>query len=499
MEFSENIQVQADSSCRGVQDDDVYPVHVFDDAKVNRKLLSWVMRFNDVLDPERLHAALSRLLEIGDWRKLGGRLRLKETGKLEIHAPTPFTIDRPAVAFTHDGFEDVNIEDHPIASSFPAPTDGPSIQPVSINFRPFLAPPGYPPTLGDMIRRHAPQVSLHVTSFRNATLVAVAWPHTLMDAVGQQALLRGWSLVLAGREQEVPRVLGARQDVLERVDDEQESPEALGIEKDRLGKLGKLALIARFLWDKFWGPRLELRAVYLPEAAFSRLQRQVRQQLAECPENTDQDRFVSEGDILTAWVTRAIASTRSASRPVTVINLFNARFRLPLLRKEESAAGIYAQNMVLPAFALLSPKLARGPLGPIALQHRRHIAQQTARPQTLSMLRAMRRDLEAGKGADFFFGKPNALLVFFNNLTKLDLMQAADFGPAVLRQGEDKEARTNPPGTMVVYWNQLVDEVPGGPDCFYMLGKDFGGSYWLMGKLRPQTWTRIGAELREME
>lgn len=60
-----------------VLDDDVYPCHALDDIKTNRIFLSWVMRFNDVLDPEMLRDALSRLLEIGDWRKLGGRLRFK--------------------------------------------------------------------------------------------------------------------------------------------------------------------------------------------------------------------------------------------------------------------------------------------------------------------------------------------------------------------------------------------------------------------------------------
>jgi hypothetical protein len=34
-----------------------------------------VMLFNDVLDADMLNASLSRLLEIGDWRKLGGRLK----------------------------------------------------------------------------------------------------------------------------------------------------------------------------------------------------------------------------------------------------------------------------------------------------------------------------------------------------------------------------------------------------------------------------------------
>lgn len=57
--------------------DDVYPIHALDDTKVNRCFVTWMMRFNDVLDPRKLHDALSKLLEIGDWKKLGGRLRYK--------------------------------------------------------------------------------------------------------------------------------------------------------------------------------------------------------------------------------------------------------------------------------------------------------------------------------------------------------------------------------------------------------------------------------------
>lgn len=55
---------------------DVYPVHSLDGAKHNHVLISWVMRFNDVLDSGKLYLALSKLLEIGDWKKLGGRLKM---------------------------------------------------------------------------------------------------------------------------------------------------------------------------------------------------------------------------------------------------------------------------------------------------------------------------------------------------------------------------------------------------------------------------------------
>ncbi len=51
---------------------------MLDDTQALRGIVvTWTLRFNDVLDPEKLHASLSRLLEIGDWRKVGGRLRKK--------------------------------------------------------------------------------------------------------------------------------------------------------------------------------------------------------------------------------------------------------------------------------------------------------------------------------------------------------------------------------------------------------------------------------------
>lgn len=52
-------------------------MHTFDGSAIHRTLVAWTMCFNDVLDPNILHDGLSRLLEIGDWAKLGGRVRYK--------------------------------------------------------------------------------------------------------------------------------------------------------------------------------------------------------------------------------------------------------------------------------------------------------------------------------------------------------------------------------------------------------------------------------------
>jgi hypothetical protein len=55
-------------------DEDIYPLHALDN---NPNYVNWVMRFNDVLDAQKLRNSLSKLLEIGDWKKFGGRLRYK--------------------------------------------------------------------------------------------------------------------------------------------------------------------------------------------------------------------------------------------------------------------------------------------------------------------------------------------------------------------------------------------------------------------------------------
>lgn len=57
---------------------DVYPVHMLDDSGTNRPLtLTWMFRFNDMLDAEKLRDSLTTLLEIGDWKKLSGRIKRK--------------------------------------------------------------------------------------------------------------------------------------------------------------------------------------------------------------------------------------------------------------------------------------------------------------------------------------------------------------------------------------------------------------------------------------
>jgi hypothetical protein len=73
-----NRQAPHDAKGATYEDDDIYPVHVLDGSKTLRGIVvTWTLCFNDVLDADKLRISLTKLLGMGDWRKVGGRLRLK--------------------------------------------------------------------------------------------------------------------------------------------------------------------------------------------------------------------------------------------------------------------------------------------------------------------------------------------------------------------------------------------------------------------------------------
>nr|POE67104.1 hypothetical protein CFP56_72662 [Quercus suber] len=475
----------------GDADDDVYPLHPLDDTKAARTIVSWLMHFDDVLDADKLHDALTKLLEIGDWRKLGGRMRHKTPERIELHVPKRYTLERPAVAYYHEDLHDTKLGEHPVAKTLPLATSGPSVQPQSVNLLPLVAPPDMRATYPEMVDQDVPQLSLRITSFSDATLVAISWPHSLMDASGTEALLRAWSLVLAGRDADVPRVLGAREDKL---------PEALVGSKDdvheeyileplRLTGFGVVMWFYRFFRDMFWNSALETRTVFLPKAYFSRMKDQVQHDLAAGPSAGEKEVFVSESDIISAWITRMVALTEPVPRPITLVGALNARFRL---RLPDRTKGTYIQNMLIPAYVFLSTETATGPLAPITLAHRQHIAQLATEQQVSSLLRIWYQDIALNRSSGLLFGDSNALPVLSNNLTKIEVMRAVDFSTAVTRHTKRTEARSIPLGKMTSF---AVVGAPKKLNFFEVLGKDHDGNYWMNAVLRPRTWAMIEQEL----
>ncbi|CZR65591.1 uncharacterized protein PAC_15491 [Phialocephala subalpina] len=470
-------------------EDDVYPLHL-QDYNFRRLLMVSTMRFDDVLDAEKLHNALSQLLEIGDWRKLGGRLRSDGGGKMEIHVPRQFSEKRPAINFSHNDISETRIANHPLANQLPVPTKDTSVQPNPYDLINLGVRPDIPKTVEDMVNKDLPQISLHVTSFQDATLVGISWPHCVMDSLGYKAFLHGWSLVLGGRESEVPKLLGARHDVLLEAEMEglQNARKSFLLEPRRLKGAKLVLFVLRYLWNLFWNPAPEVKTIFLPKIALARLYNQCLDEIsAEIPD-IDEKPSISEESALLAWLARFATSFKANTVPLTILNFFNARLKLQSLADQ---GGVYVQNMACYSFTFLSPKLARGGMEAFIQEHQRHIQEQTTEQQCLSFLRAYRRATETGKSFKPFFGEPDAQILGFNNLSAANLIHTVDFSAAVLKHGKIAESRT-PAGTMTCYYYHIINNRLGcGPDCIYMLGKDYGENLWLIAALPARVWEKI--------
>ncbi|TVY60864.1 Transcriptional regulator sdnM [Lachnellula suecica] len=477
-------------------EEEVYPLHL-QDYNFRRLLMVMTMRFDDVLDAEKLNKALSQLLETGDWRKLGGRLRSDGAGKLEIHVPRQFSEKRPEVTFSHNDISETRIADHFLANQLPVPTKNTSIQPNPYNLINLGVRPDIPKTVEDMVDRDLPQISLHVTSFQDATLVAISWPHCVMDSLGFKTFLHAWSLVLGGQPSAVPNLLGARHDVLLEAESDglQEAREPFLLEPSRLKGAKLVSFVIRYLWTMIWGPAPEVKTIFLPKLALARLYNQCLEEISAETPDQDEKPSVSEESALLAWLTRFATAFKANTKPLTIINFFNAR---SVFQSLANRGGVYVQNMACQSFAFLSPKLARGYMGAFIQEHQRQIQEQTTEQQCLSFLRAYRQATEDGNSFKPFFGEPDAQILVFNNLSAANVMHAVDFSAAVLKHVETTESK-NPPGTMTCYYYHIINNRLGcGPDCIYMLGKDYGENLWLVAALPARAWGKIEEALGKL-
>jgi hypothetical protein len=417
-----------------------------------------------------------------------------------MHVPQAFTEERPAVSYSQESlYTGMNIADHPLGKTLPRATEGPSIQSGPQHFRLFAARQDAPTTLDDFIFNDIPQLSLHITTFKDATIIGLSWPHTLMDVMGQQALLRGWSMMLAGRQSDVPPVLGAREDEICAVQTGHAEREEFKLREKVMGAWGLITFGVQFALDLVRNPVVETQTIFLPQSAVAKLRQQAEMDLS--PSGGDKPPpFVSDGDILTAWATRAVASSLPQPRPVTVLHALNIRFRLPSLIE---APGVFIQNMAVAAYTFLSADCARGPLGPIALENRRHLLDQSTEGQVLAFMHELLKDSKSGGDPRVLCGDSNALLLPFTNWGRANIFKAADFSPAIVESANaastNAASRRSPPGTITYHHADSMIQTSTARNVVVVLGKDHDDNYWITGvQLMPSTWTKIEEDIAKL-
>ena len=312
--------------------------------------------------------------------------------------------------------------------------------------------------------------------------------------MGTAGLIKAWSDVLADRLDSVSSVVGAKQDVIEAVgsstDEKAQIPFIL---KDRQIKgFSMLAFVVRYVWDLFTKKTIQAHIIYLPAKFMSQLHQTAHQQLKP-EEKSERPLFLSDGDLITAWFSRMVISSRSAKRPAIICNVFDLRSRL---NNTFVFGATYLQNLILPASVFLpAVEASTVSLGPLALKLREAVAEQTTDPQARSLLRIAKASY-ASTGSMPLFGSSDSMIIACTNWSKAGLLAAADLGPAVISQKQptSDERPAMPPGTCVSYWGTTIGNTDKPRDTVVIYNKDGDGNYWIHGYLRPETCNLIQHE-----
>ncbi|OHW97439.1 hypothetical protein CSPAE12_03883 [Colletotrichum incanum] len=485
--------------------DEVLPVHFIDQAAIVRtSIINYTFRYNDVLDASKLHRGLLHLLQIPGWRKLGGRLRATSSGKLEIHVPRTFSISRPAVKFSHVDCSDTEIGSHHLASQLPTSTGStPSVQEGCHAFRTFALPADLPNNIDHYWKTDQPLLSLHITSFANATLVGFTFPHSLSDAMGTSELLKAWSNVVAGKSCLVKPLQGTHVDVLGDVGtnlDQKASRGEFVLERQQTRAFSLLSFIGRYIWDITTRRSIKTRHIYLPAKYMRHLRHGVEEELKR--RNGGAVPFVSDGDLITAWGSRMVMSSSPWKNCSAVIcNVFDLRGRL---KNTFTPGSTYLQNLILPATTVLSKEeAATATTAQIALGLREAIVEQTEDVQARRLMR-LARQWFASMGMMPLFARWDSRVIACTNWTKAKFLDAADFGPtALVNSGKYKSSSNSRkattdgarPGRPVMYWGTTLSVTDSPRDTFVIYGKDAVGNYWVHAYLREETWDLIQREL----
>ncbi|TPX07066.1 uncharacterized protein E0L32_011054 [Thyridium curvatum] len=508
-----------------VNTDEVSPVYPQDGApNLPNVTMIVTFRFHDVLEPEKLHGSLCRLVETGGWRRIGGRLRKDAKGKLELHIPRPFTAERQAAGMTHTSF-DTCIDDHPLARQLPRPTPGQfSMQPAPNQFLPLAFGDTGPKVLEDWLSTDAPQVWIHIVSFRDATLVTLRWLHLTSDAMGISHLVSAWSQVLAGKEDEIPPMLSLEHDPVGDIvrggrpgkDGGTVPEERLALADKRVTGVKLFLFIVRFLVDLLLYPRAKQQMMFLPRAVVQKLKSRALSELEEdCSSNigpaaeTVLDRktgkpFLSTGDVTAAWLAQVAAQSipPTSRRTHCIVSAMDLRERVPSVVDIEK--GVYVQNFASTVWTMLPSQVVHphtprsASLGKLAGRLRWDVAQQSTEPQIRAAIRMECQNLEA-TGQRLLFGDPSNFLTVFTNWTRTRFDEVADFSPAVvLPAGAKPDWPTETlPGRAVYFHGSAVI---AGEDTQSLLGiyENSTGDVWINGVMPPHLWSVAEEELRKI-
>ncbi|KAK2612082.1 hypothetical protein QQS21_001931 [Conoideocrella luteorostrata] len=469
--------------------DEVVPMHLFDNNSMMRSYdLFWTFRFEEVLDAEKLGSSLTHLVETGDWRKLGGRWRLNPDGNLEVHIPRPFTPQRPAIYFTQEHF-DINISEHALASSFPKAGERAEIFPSAVNLAPLAYGPGAPRCIDDYLRGDFPQLSLHVVTFQDATLVSVNWNHAMTDLGGFAAIIKAWVACLNGKE---PPPFMSMDDGMRCLYESPPEGQRPIIEDMILSGWRKASWIMWFLWDQVWTTTaFKSHTICIPKHQMDVLLRNCRAEAAELAATTGSDPFISEGDIAMSFAVRIAAWSLpvGSRRSVAATGAVDARYRVQHLLCPDAA---YVQNAPSGIVVMRrASDILNISVGEQALGMRRDLAKQATEPQMRASA-AMVAQILKDTGSLPPMGDASSFFTTCSNWSKSQLLEIMDFSAAVTTSRMANGVQTaKTQGRPVFYHSRFLTMGTFSTCLLVVHGRDANGDMWMSGHSSPRAWEKL--------
>ncbi|KAF2762411.1 hypothetical protein EJ05DRAFT_506143 [Pseudovirgaria hyperparasitica] len=475
-----------------VPTDKIIPLHKMDDTPIFRSMAFYsTMRFDAVLDPEKLRGALETLLETGDWRKLGARLRLNDTTKkLEYHIPASFSAERPAFIYVRERFE-CRIEEHALASQLPKASIRPTVMADTDSFEPLVRLRKDAPTrLEDWLYTDEPQLTLAIVSFEDATLVTVSWPHTLIDAAGLAYLLKAWSDILSGHVERVPAIAGFDTDPLETLGSKPIEEHVMS--KWRVKGFQIFLFIINYILDIIWYPKESGRAICIPPSVFQRIKEECATYISAA--HSMHNVKLTDGDVLSALIARLMCvNLPHNNRTLSIVNV--VELRRPLAEDLLLPGKAYISNAVIGAVALTTVKdVFTQALGATALKVRNAIRTQRTRAQVETFMFFV----QEAKGMPVLFGDGNMKMVNVTNWTGAKFYET-DFSAAIVGNN------VGPRSGDTVSGKPSYINVSGISNDFKrrgsaaVVGRDVLGNYWIIPWIKNNEWKKVEEYISSLE
>ncbi|OAA40714.1 Chloramphenicol acetyltransferase-like domain protein [Metarhizium rileyi] len=259
-----------------------------------------------------------------------------------------------------------------------------------------------------------------------------------------------------------------------------------------------------YLLDILWWPRMEKQLVYLPGKVVHAMKDRVNSSLAD--EKLDRDdsiQNVSSSDVVAAFISNLTVHQlpASSSRSAVILSPIDMRSRMPSIFPKVN--GVYITNAapiistIVPAQVIRSP---RSGMIETAKALRRSLKLQTSEDQIHALNRLERASM-VENGLPAFFGDARSLVIIISDMTKAQLYNKVDFGPAVLHhreidpsKGRERRisAENKSAAGQVAYFHmqELGGENILSRNNFLVFGTPSGG-YWITGSLPAAIWAKM--------